>query len=201
LLSPFSVFQTYNSNTIQKLKSLFVQVEVENGYDAARDCVMCVYFTRRLPLGTRTTRDIFGKRKKIINLQNGKTTVHHITRNDTTICAIISDSVPTFDRSALHTFLFLHYHYSFGLLLLRLLLTMKVYSVSLLLASITSTTTAFSAVAPSTAGAAATGNPDPVDRSMRGIDQPDSFDPTGGDSPALIRNNNDQVWVPQVRST
>jgi hypothetical protein len=58
---------------------------------------------------------------------------------------------------------------------------------------------AFSAVAPSSVGAAI-GNPDPVDKSMRGIDkEPSTFDPTAGDSPALNRNNMDQVWVPQVR--
>lgn len=42
---------------------------------------------------------------------------------------------------------------------------------------------------------------------MRGIDDQTAtntddgpiFDPTEGDNPALIRNNNDQVWVPQVR--
>jgi len=33
---------------------------------------------------------------------------------------------------------------------------------------------------------------------MKGIDSdPNTFDPTEGESPALIRNNNDQVWVPQ----
>ena len=76
---------------------------------------------------------------------------------------------------------------------------MKFFSAALLLVSLTSSVSAFSAVAPSSAGTA-TGNPDPVDRSMRGIDKDDStFDPTSGDSPALTRNNNDQVWVPQVR--
>lgn len=34
---------------------------------------------------------------------------------------------------------------------------------------------------------------------MEGIDSdPDTFDPTEGDSPAMIRNNNGEVWVPQV---
>ena len=57
---------------------------------------------------------------------------------------------------------------------------------------------AFSAVAPSSSGAS-TGNPDPIDKSLRGIDGDEStFDPTEGEKPALIRNNNDQVWVPQV---
>jgi hypothetical protein len=36
---------------------------------------------------------------------------------------------------------------------------------------------------------------------MKGIDKdPSTFDPTAGDSPALTRNNKDQVWVPQVRA-
>lgn len=39
-----------------------------------------------------------------------------------------------------------------------------------------------------------------VDKSLKGIDagaDHDIFDPLAGDSPALIRNNNDEVWVPQ----
>jgi hypothetical protein len=76
--------------------------------------------------------------------------------------------------------------------------TMKLVSAAVLLATI-SNVAAFSAVAPTSVGAA-TGNPDPVDKSMRGIDkEPSTFDPTTGDSPALKRNNIDQVWVPQVR--
>ncbi len=42
---------------------------------------------------------------------------------------------------------------------------------------------------------------DPVDKSLKGIDaaaEHDVFDPLGGDSPALVRNNNEEVWVPQV---
>jgi hypothetical protein len=40
-----------------------------------------------------------------------------------------------------------------------------------------------------------------VDKSMEGMDSdPDTFDPTEGDSPALTRNNNGEVWVPQVRT-
>lgn len=74
---------------------------------------------------------------------------------------------------------------------------MKFYT-ALFLASLVNNACAFSAVAPSSA-ASATGNPEPVDRSLIGIDSdPDTFDPTSGESPALIRNNNDQVWVPQV---
>jgi len=37
----------------------------------------------------------------------------------------------------------------------------------------------------------------PIDRSLKGIDAEGSFDPTSGDNPALIRNNNDEVWVSQ----
>ena len=39
-----------------------------------------------------------------------------------------------------------------------------------------------------------------VDKTLQGIDgdAKGDFDPLGGDSPALIRNNNDEVWVPQV---
>ncbi len=45
---------------------------------------------------------------------------------------------------------------------------------------------------------------DPVDKSLKGIDagaEHDVFDPLGGDAPALVRNNNDEVWVPQVCSS
>jgi len=41
---------------------------------------------------------------------------------------------------------------------------------------------------------------DPVDRTLSGIDagaEHDVFDPLAGSKPALIRNNNDEVWVPQ----
>ncbi|KAG7359625.1 delta-aminolevulinic acid dehydratase [Nitzschia inconspicua] len=73
---------------------------------------------------------------------------------------------------------------------------MKFFSAAVLFAT-SSNVAAFSAVAPSSTGAA-TGNPDPVDKSMRGIDkEPSTFDPTAGENAALKRNNNDQVWVPQ----
>lgn len=72
------------------------------------------------------------------------------------------------------------------------------FCTALILASFVNSAAAFSAVAPSSAKSS-TGNSEPVDRSMKGIDSDaNTFDPTGGDSPALIRNNNDQVWVPQV---
>ena len=44
------------------------------------------------------------------------------------------------------------------------------------------------------------GNMDPVDPTMKGIDDNlgyDAFDPTSGDSPAVSRNNNGGVWVKQ----
>jgi hypothetical protein len=34
---------------------------------------------------------------------------------------------------------------------------------------------------------------------MEGIDRdPDTFDPTEGENPAVTRNNNNEVWVQQV---
>jgi len=37
---------------------------------------------------------------------------------------------------------------------------------------------------------------------MRGIDDESGFDfdPVAGENPALTRNNNGEVWVPQVRT-
>lgn len=70
------------------------------------------------------------------------------------------------------------------------------FCTALILASMANAASAFSAVAPPSVG----GNTEPVDKSLKGIDSDDSgFDPTTGDSAALIRNNNDEVWVPQVR--
>ena len=74
-----------------------------------------------------------------------------------------------------------------------------------------------SAFAPATSGKAAftaryvatdpevsTGpSTDPVDKTLTGIDdaaEHDVFDPHAGNNPALTRNNNDEVWVPQVRA-
>eukprot|EP00567_Pseudictyota_dubia_P012520 CAMPEP_0197448110 /NCGR_PEP_ID=MMETSP1175-20131217/16261_1 /TAXON_ID=1003142 /ORGANISM="Triceratium dubium, Strain CCMP147" /LENGTH=408 /DNA_ID=CAMNT_0042979743 /DNA_START=76 /DNA_END=1302 /DNA_ORIENTATION=+ len=60
-----------------------------------------------------------------------------------------------------------------------------------------------SAFAPTSALNAATLNgktEEAIDRSMDDVDvdaKHDVFDPTSGDSPALKRNNNDEVWVPQ----
>jgi len=68
------------------------------------------------------------------------------------------------------------------------------FCTALILASMANAASAFSAVAPPSVG----GNTEPVDKSLKGIDSDDSgFDPTTGDSAALIRNNNDEVWVPQ----
>ena len=67
---------------------------------------------------------------------------------------------------------------------------------ALTLSSLFASASAFSAVAPKSVG----GNTEPVDKSLKGIDSDEGvFDPTGGDNAALIRNNNDEVWVPQVR--
>ena len=54
---------------------------------------------------------------------------------------------------------------------------------------------AFSAVAPQKGGSTAATN---IDRSMKGVDD-GAFDPVEGENPALKRNNNDGVWVEQVR--
>jgi hypothetical protein len=86
---------------------------------------------------------------------------------------------------------------------------MKLLSCLLLVSVATTNVSAFSAVAPnkvSTAPAKKSADataPDDsvVDRSMKGIDtdtNPRAFDPTNGENPALIRNNKDGVWVPQV---
>ena len=79
---------------------------------------------------------------------------------------------------------------------------MKIFATAFFLASSAITASAFTAVAPSSVGSALrmTDSPDPIDRSLRGIDAEGSFDPVAGDNAALIRNNNDEVWVPQVRT-
>jgi porphobilinogen synthase len=65
-----------------------------------------------------------------------------------------------------------------------------------------STVSAFSPVAPSSAGSVGSvPSAELVDKSLRGIDSDakhDVYDPLGGSRPPLTRNNNDQVWVPQV---
>lgn len=76
--------------------------------------------------------------------------------------------------------------------------TMKFYTALLLLTI--GQASAFSAVAPPKASSPVSASEPPIDRSMKGIDSDAStFDPTEGDSPALKRNNNDGVWVSQVR--
>ncbi|MGK3735669.1 MAG: hypothetical protein ACI8RD_001054 [Bacillariaceae sp.] len=84
---------------------------------------------------------------------------------------------------------------------------MKIIAIALFLASSACTASAFSAVAPPSAGST-TGNgseslnPDSIDKTMRGIDDESGFDfdPVAGENPALTRNNNGEVWVPQVRT-
>lgn len=78
---------------------------------------------------------------------------------------------------------------------------MKFYSVALLIAAWTSGASAFSAVAPESSKISTNGSPslDAVDKTMQGIDNDSAFDPTAGDSPAVGRNNKDEVWVSQVR--
>ena len=74
---------------------------------------------------------------------------------------------------------------------------MKFYAALLLLTI--GQASAFSAVAPPKASTPVSGgNSEPIDRSLKGIDSDASFDPTEGDSPAVIRNNKDEVWVSQV---
>jgi hypothetical protein len=76
---------------------------------------------------------------------------------------------------------------------------MKLYS-ALLIASLTASASAFSAVVPNQSAAKAAFVP--IDRSLKGIDaDAATFDPVSGENPALTRNNNDEVWVPQVRPT
>jgi hypothetical protein len=87
--------------------------------------------------------------------------------------------------------IFLHWHIRF---IERT--TMKLISTLALLAWAQSVS-AFSAVAPKAAGSFVS-SPDPVDKSMQGIDDAGSFDPTEGDNAALTRNNVGEVWVPQV---
>ena len=75
-------------------------------------------------------------------------------------------------------------------------INMKFFLSTVLAASVVVSSHAFSAVAPKNGAVAASGN---IDRSMKGIDDAGTFDPTSGDSAALKRNNKDEVWVPQVR--
>ena len=64
-----------------------------------------------------------------------------------------------------------------------------------------SSTYAFSPVAQTPAGSGTVPSAESIDRSLRDIDSTakhDVYDPLGGSNPPLTRNNNDQVWVPQV---
>ena len=79
------------------------------------------------------------------------------------------------------------------------LLTMKF--TALLLVTLTKASNAFSPIMESKTGTKLFVLPpsDPVDKTMRGIDTDDStFDPTGGENPALARNNKGEVWNKQV---
>jgi hypothetical protein len=58
-----------------------------------------------------------------------------------------------------------------------------------------SSVAAFSAVAPKKTDVASS----MVDRSMKNVDAGPAFDPTTGAAPAVQRNNNNEVWVSQVR--
>jgi hypothetical protein len=77
---------------------------------------------------------------------------------------------------------------------------MKISAAILFLSASIASISAFSAVAPpSKSASSSTGTPEPlVDRSMKGIDDESTFDPTSGDNAALSRNNNGDVWVAQV---
>ena len=76
---------------------------------------------------------------------------------------------------------------------------MRIVATALFLASSAISASAFSTVAPSSRTTALFSTPDPVDKSLRGIDAEGSYDPIEGDNAALTRNNNDEVWVQQVR--
>lgn len=80
---------------------------------------------------------------------------------------------------------------------------MKFFSTVTIFALLAGNAAGFSAVAPkSTPAAAANGGAadmEPIDKTMKGIDAKGQFDPTEGENPALKRNNNDGVWVDQVR--
>ena len=82
---------------------------------------------------------------------------------------------------------------------------MKFSSVAVALAALCAVTVeAFSAVAPpsktktAAKGGGGAPNLDPVDKTMKGLDDETVFDPTSGSSAALTRNNKGEVWVPQV---
>ena len=78
---------------------------------------------------------------------------------------------------------------------------MKFFATAFLLASSAISASAFSAVAPPSAvdPSKAANVAEPVDKTLKGIDADGSFDPVEGDHAAVTRNNNDEVWVQQVR--
>jgi hypothetical protein len=77
---------------------------------------------------------------------------------------------------------------------------MKIFATALFLASSVFSASAFSAVSPMKVDPAKNmgDGPDPVDKSLKGIDAEGSYDPVAGENAALTRNNNDEVWVQQV---
>jgi hypothetical protein len=88
-----------------------------------------------------------------------------------------------------------------GTLCVRIVPTMK-FSAIILASLVGSAHALSSATQPKTVKVNTGGAPsmDPVDKRLEGIDSdPNTFDPTEGESPALFRNNNDEVWVKQVR--
>uniref|UniRef100_A0A7S2RJU2 Delta-aminolevulinic acid dehydratase n=1 Tax=Eucampia antarctica TaxID=49252 RepID=A0A7S2RJU2_9STRA len=77
---------------------------------------------------------------------------------------------------------------------------------AILIASLVSTVSAFTVSTSTSVGiksalhAEAEAESEPIDYSMKAVDSDldyDAFDPLSGDRPALVRNNNDGVWVPQ----
>jgi len=79
---------------------------------------------------------------------------------------------------------------------------MKLYTAIFTQALLVSNVAAFSAVVPNTPSTTAATNAgpsmEPIDKTMQGIDAEGTFDPTAGESPALKRNNKDEIWVDQV---
>ena len=78
---------------------------------------------------------------------------------------------------------------------------MKIFAAAFLIVSSAISASAFTTVGPASVGSALrmTDSPDPIDKSLRGIDAEGSYDPTVGEKAALTRNNNDEVWVQQVK--
>ena len=73
---------------------------------------------------------------------------------------------------------------------------------TVLLASLVSAVASFSVQSPVSSGAEKVASvSESIDHTMKGADDDlsyDAFDPLEGERPALVRNNKDEVWVPQV---